>query len=316
MIDPRAATLLAAAYRVGAPRMSDMSVEQARHAFNKLVAVYGAPAEPVASVLDVPMPRPQMAGGTLIGRLFRPHCSPAHHRLPVLLWFHGGGWTLGDVESYDPLCRALANASGAAVFSVDYRLAPEHPYPAAVEDASFALDWLAAHGADIGVDPQRIAIGGDSAGGNLSTIAAITARDAGWPHIRFQCLVYPATDMASERPSHAAHGDGFLLDESTVRWFLQCYLPTDLDRSDWRVSPLNAGWLGDLPPTLLVTAGCDPLTDDGIAYADALEAAAVTVDRIHVPGMIHGFLTLGKIFPQAGETIHKIGAALKAALAT
>ncbi len=314
MIDPRAANLLAAAYRVGAPRTHEMSVAQARHAFRKLLAVYGTPAEAVAAVLDVSMPRPPAAGGALLARLFRPHGAPAAQRLPVLLWFHGGGWTLGDVASYDPLCRTLANASGVAVFSVNYRLAPEHPFPAAVEDACFALDWLAAHGAELGLDTLRIGIGGDSAGGNLAAVATLAARDANWPPIRLQCLVYPATDLTSTRASHAAYGEGFLLDEATVRWFLQGYLP-DSEPAQWRVSPLNAAWLGGLPPALLVTAACDPLTDDCIAYADALAQAGAAVERLHVPGMIHGFLALGKIFPQAGETIARIGIALETALA-
>jgi acetyl esterase len=294
--------------------MHELSVAQARHAFRKLIAVYGPEPEPVAAVLDVPMPRPAAAGGVLFARLYLPRAASEHHRLPVLLWLHGGGWTLGDVEAYDPLCREIANTSGVAVFSVDYRLAPEHPFPAAVEDACFALDWLAANGADIGIDPARIAIGGDSAGGNLATVAAIAARDAGWPHVKMQCLVYPALDQNSTRPSHKAFGDGFMLDETVVRWFQQHYLPAVSEREDWRASPLNATFLGGLPPTSLVLAQCDPLSDDGLAYAEALNNAGVCVERIAVPGMIHGFLTLGKAFPQAGETVRQISAALAKAL--
>lgn len=315
MLDPRAASLLAAAYRPGAPRMHELDVMQARHTLRKLYLAYGTSPEPIASVLDVPMPRPKALGGALFARLFRPHCEAGRHRLPVLLWLHGGGWTLGDVELYDPLCRALAIASGAAVFSVEYRLAPEHPFPAAVDDAGFAVDWLAAHGADLGLDTQRIAIGGDSAGGNLAVVTAIAARDAGWSHLRFMCLVYPATDLASTRASHSAFGDGYLLDELTVRWFLTNYLPAGTDITDWRISPINAAWLGNLPPTLLVTAGCDPLVDDGRALGDAMDAAGGSVDRLEVPGMIHGFLTLGRAFPQADETVARIGAAIRTALA-
>lgn len=315
MLDARAAAILAAAYRAGAPRMHELGVTQARHAFRKLFLAYGAAPEPVASVLDVPMPRPQAAGGLLFSRLFRPHCERGHHRLPVMLWLHGGGWTLGDVELYDPLCRAMANASGAAILSLDYRLAPEHPFPAAVEDAGFALDWLAARAGDLGLDAQRVAIGGDSAGGNLAAVTAIAARDAGWPHLQHLCLVYPATDMVSSRPSRAAFGDGYLLDETTIRWFLANYLPPGAEPCDPRVSPLNATWLGGLPPTLLVTAGCDPLTDDVRAFGEALRAAGVAVEGIDVAGMIHGFLPLGRAFPQATETVVRIGTALRTAFA-
>jgi len=310
-LDPRAEIILAAAYRPNAPRMWQMSVAQARHAFFKLCVAYGAAPEGVASSTDLELARPPQAGGPLRLREYRPAGVPTDTFLPAILWIHGGGWTLGTLEDYDVLCRALCNASGASLLALDYRLAPEHPYPAAVEDAQFALDWVAARSESLRIDPGRVAIAGDSAGGNLAAVTAIAARDAGWPRLCAQVLVYPAVDQLSQRPSHTAFADGFLLDEGTIRWFQGNYLPDSEHKTDWQASPLQAAWLGDLPESLVLIAECDVLADDGRAYVEALEAAG-TLARLEVaPGMIHGFLNLGRLLPAAGASVALIGAWLR-----
>jgi acetyl esterase len=199
---------------------------------------------------------------------------------------------------------------------VDYRLAPEHPFPAAVEDADLAVRWVADQAAELAVDPRRIAVGGDSAGGNLAAVAAILARDRGHPRLAFQLLIYPATDQGSERPSQRQFGRGYLLDLESIRYFQHQYLRHARDHADWRASPLLATDLSGLPPALIITAGFDPLLDDCVAYADRLEAAGVAVEYRCYEGMIHGFITLGKLFTAAGEAITLAAAALDAALAT
>jgi acetyl esterase len=217
------------------------------------------------------------------------------------VFFHGGGWTVGDVDSYDPLCRALANKAQCSVLSVDYRLAPEHPFPAAVDDAYMATRWASEHAGDIGVDRSRIAVGGDSAGGNLAAVTAILARDRGGPSLVFQLLVYPATDQGSERPSWQQFGRGYLLELESIRYFQKKYLRHGRDYRDWRASPLLRKDLTGLPPALVITAGFDPLLDDCVAYVEHLRAARVEVEYHCFEGMVHGFLTLGRMFTAADE---------------
>ncbi|WP_341678307.1 alpha/beta hydrolase [Niveibacterium sp. SC-1] len=309
--DPRAQIILAAAYRPKAVRMWQMDVAQARHAFFKLCAAYGAPAEVLSSMTDKVLARPPALGGPLRLRVYRPLGAAPGEVLPAVLWIHGGGWTLGTLDDYDVLCRTLCNHSGAAVLALDYRLAPEHPYPAAVEDAQFALDWLAARTAELNIDPARIAIAGDSAGGNLAAVTAIATRDAGWPRLCAQVLAYPATDQLSQRPSHRQFADGFLLDEATIRWFQNHYLPDPELKADWQASPLWSPRLDGLPPALVLIAACDVLADDGRAYADALRAAGTEAWLDVLPGMIHGFLNLGRLLPDAGSSLARIGAWLR-----
>jgi acetyl esterase len=228
----------------------------------------------------------------------------------LLVFFHGGGWTVGDLDSYEPLCRTLANEARCAVLSVDYRLAPEHPFPAAVDDAYAATFWASEHAGMLGVDRARIAVGGDSAGGNLATVAAILARDRGGPALVFQLLIYPATDQGSERPSWQQFGRGYLLDLESVRYFQNKYLRHARDYDDWRASPLRRHDLTGLPPALVITAGFDPLLDDCVAYVQRLRAAGVDVEYCCYEGMVHGFFTLGKMFAAAGEAIQRAAGAL------
>jgi acetyl esterase len=300
-LDPQARLLMDIVARKAAPAFHTLDVAKAREETRKLHS-YGSPEAPaVAACRDLEIPGP--AGSCLPARLIRPAGSAAGDRLPLLIYFHGGGWTVGDLDSYDSLCRQLANRAGCAVLSVDYRLAPEHPFPAAVDDADTALVWAAAHADELGIDPGRLAVGGDSAGGNLAAVAALLARDRGGPPLVLQLLIYPATDQISERPSQRQFGRGYLLDLESIRYFQHKYLRHARDYADWHASPLLAPDLAGLPPALVLTAGFDPLLDDCIAYAERLQAAGVPVRHHCFDGMVHGFITLGRLFTAADEAI-------------
>lgn len=311
-VDPRTRALLDMLNRIEAPRLHDQPLDIARHNFHKLLYAYRGEVQAVESVSDLVIPRRELEGGPVLGRLYRP-LHPASEALPVLLWMHGGGWTLGDIAGYDALCRQLANAAGCAVLSLDYRLAPENPFPAAVEDAWLALRWLAREARQLGLDDTRIAVGGDSAGGNLTAVICHIARDAGAPAVRLQLMVYPSTDLTSEHGSHAEYGEGYFLDEASIAWFLRNYLPAEADRLDWRASPLLAPRFDGLPPACIITAECDPTIDDARAYADRLLAAGVPVHYREYAGTIHGFFTMTKLLPAAGEAIAEAADALREA---
>ena len=236
--------------------------------------------------------------------------------LPALVYFHGGGHVIGNLDTHDAVARNLCNGAGCIVVSVDYRLAPEHKFPAAAEDASAAVGWCAAHGAEIGIDPRRMAVGGDSAGGNLAAVAALMARDAGGPAIRLQVLVYPVTDYACDTESYRTYSDGYgMLDARSMRWFRDHYLRGDADRLDWRAAPLRAGDLTGLPPALVLTAQCDVLHDEGEAYARRLRAAGVEVEYRKARGLIHGFFTMAPMIDGAVRAQALVCDALKRAFA-
>lgn len=306
-----AKALLDMVYRVGAPRFHELSVAQARHSFEKLVFVFGGEPEPVASVTEVPMARPD--GNALLARLYRPLAAPAVERLPLVLFFHGGGWCIGDVSTYDGFCRRLANRSKCAVLSLDYRLAPENPFPAAVEDAIFATQWAWDNSDLLEVDRERFALAGDSAGGNLSAVTALALRDQPQIALRFLALIYPCTEVLSSRPSRELYGDGYFLDRESLSWFFERYLPSGRAEG-WRVSPMRAESLAGLPPMLLVTAECDPLTDDSVAFAERVRTEGGRVEHLAVEGVVHGFITLGKIFPEAEQVVSQIGQRIDQAL--
>ncbi|MCC4117079.1 alpha/beta hydrolase [Aromatoleum toluclasticum] len=307
----QAQALLDMVYRVGAPRFHELTVTQARHSFEKLQFVFGGEPEAVASTLDVPMARPD--GSALLARLYRPLDADPAVALPLLIYFHGGGWCVGSVQSHDALCRQLGNLAGCAVLSVDYRLAPEHPFPAAVEDALFAVQWALANAEQLTVDPGRVGLGGDSAGGNLSLVTALMLRDLGTADLCFLCLIYPCTEIESRRASRDRFSSGYFLDRESLAWFFERYLPGG-DADDWRASPMKAGSLGDLPPMLLVTAECDPLTDDSVAFADRVRSEGGRVEHLDVDGMVHGFITLGKWFPEARIVVEQIAVRLRCEL--
>jgi acetyl esterase len=246
-------------------------------------------------------------------RLYRGQGVAKDGPQPALVFFHGGGWVIGDLESHDQVCRALANATPCIVVSVDYRLAPEHKFPAAAEDAIAATQWIATNAARLGIDAGRLGVGGDSAGGNLAAVVALGARDRDGPRLAFQLLVYPAADMRMDWPSAERHAQQLPLTRAAMDWFIAHYLRSAADEADWRASPLRASSLKGLPPALIVTAGFDPLCDEGEAYAKALRAAGVPVVHQLFEGQIHGFLTMGRVVADSKRAIALGASALRQA---
>jgi acetyl esterase len=233
--------------------------------------------------------------------------------LPALVFFHGGGWTIGDLDTHDVLCRQLALGTRCVVFSVDYRLAPEHPFPAAVEDCFFATRHIWENARALGVDANRIAVGGDSAGGNLAAVVALMARAQGGPPLACQLLIYPATDQRCQLPSHERNGQGYLLTRDGIRFFREAYLPDEKDRTDWRASPLLAASHAGLPPAFVLTAGYDPLVDEGRAYAERLAKAGVEVGYREYSDMVHGFVLFGGVVDTANAAVEECCRQLRAA---
>lgn len=246
-------------------------------------------------------------------RMYRPVKGEA---LPALMYFHGGGWTIGSVEQFDLITRQIANATDAIVVSVDYRLAPEHPFPAPLDDCMRALRWTAKNAAAFGGDGTRLAVMGDSAGGNLAAVCALLARDEGGPDIALQVLVYPVVDCALDTPSYRANGSGHVLTRDDMEWFFSCYLGAGGDRTDWRVSPLRAPDLHGLAPAVVITAEFDPLRDEGDAYAHRLEEAGVPVVHLPYDGMIHAFFGLSAAFDASRDAIGRVSAELRRAFGT
>lgn len=287
-------------------------LEEARAGYVALAGMFG-PGEEVARVEDRSVPGP---AGELPVRCYTPTDEAG---LPIVVFFHGGGWTIGDLDSHDKECRAIANGAGAIVVSVDYRLAPEAKYPAAADDCFAALQWIAAHGEDLGGDPSRLAVAGDSAGGNLSAVVSLLARDQGGPALRAQALVYPAVDMRheanDEHPSREENAAGPFLLKETMDYFGECYFAADADRLEPKASPLLADTHADLPPALVVTAEFDPLRDEGEAYARALEAAGVPVTAHRYDGQPHVFFQLSPVVPAGKELLAEISEFLRKALA-
>jgi acetyl esterase len=231
----------------------------------------------------------------------------------LLVYFHGGGWVLGGIETHDGVCRELANAAGCVVVSVDYRLAPEHKFPAAVEDCYAATQWAAAHAGDLGADARRLAVGGDSAGGNLAAVVSQMAPDRGGPPIVFELLVYPVTTAAFDTPSYRDNAEGYLLTAGDMRWFWNHYLNGPADADNPYASPLRATRLAGLPPALVITAEFDPLRDEGEQYAQRLEEAGVPTRLIRYDGMIHGFFGMSHMMDKAKAAVREAGANLRLA---
>ncbi|MEP6824910.1 MAG: alpha/beta hydrolase [Ramlibacter sp.] len=264
------------------------------------------PAPPeVAMVQD-------LRAGDIPLRLYRPLGSAAGEVLPVLVYYHGGGWVIGDLDTHDTLCRELANSAGCSVVAVDYRLAPEHAFPAAVDDAIVALSWVRAQAGALGLDASRMAVGGDSAGANLAAVAAIAARDAGLP-LKFQLLVYPVTDMRQGAPSYTSRGEGYSLSAETMHWFRGLYLG-DADPLDWRGSPLLHQDLSGLPPAFVLTAGHDPLRDEGLHYAQRLTESGSPATLVCFERQMHGFLLMGRILDEANVAVQMCATQVRQAL--
>jgi acetyl esterase len=288
-LDPQAKALLDFLGFTTLPGLETLDPQAARDRFAALTEgrKQMSANESVHHVHDLKIPGP---AGEIPIRIYSPdRPKPA----PALVYFHGGGWVLGDLESHDHVCRALANAVPCVVASVDYRLAPEAKFPAAVEDSYQALEWIAANAAGLGIDPDRIAVGGDSAGGNLSAVVSQMARDRKGPRVVYQVLIYPATDMRMSTPSIAENAEGPLLSSAAMAWFIGHYLRNEADKTDALASPLLAADLSGLPPAYILTAECDPLRDEGEAYGRKLEQAGVPVEVRRYAGMPHGFFSFG-----------------------
>jgi acetyl esterase len=307
ILDPQVAALLDMFRTQGMPDFVDLGVEGARQAVAAFLQLEGPPAE-VAEVRELTAPGPD--GNVLPMRSYRPALDGD---LPVLLYFHGGGFVIGDLAVADAPCRELANATGAIVISVDYRMGPEHRSPAAAEDCYAATVWAERHASSLGGDGARLGVSGDSAGGNLATVVALMARDRGGPALRAQFLLCPITDLdltTDAYPSRVENGEGYLLTARTLAWFYENYLEKPDDAADIHNSPIHAD-LSALPPAVVVTAGYDPLRDEGDAYAAALRAAGVEVLHLPNPSMIHGFLWMAGVVDHAHAVFDQVGAFAK-----
>ena len=293
-----------------APPLHGMSPQDARRAFDERRERVELAPEPVAETHDLAI---DTAAGAIPARLYAPRSGGAPPGLAV--YFHGGGFVIGNIESHDPLCRRLANRAGCRVLSVDYRLAPEHPYPAAAEDAVAALEWAAANAAALGGDPARMAVAGDSAGGNLAAIAAQHARDAGAPELRAQILIYPALDPGARTESIAAFADVFPIDKAMIAWFYRHYYGGGERIGEPRAAPGLIENVSGLAPATILTAGLDPLRDEGAAYAERLAHAGAPVDYRCYEGTVHGFMGMGKVLPHAEDALDRIAEALRQAFA-
>jgi acetyl esterase len=307
-LDPHAQTLLEVMSAVGAPPIHTLTVEQARAQARAALLTRGEPL-PLHHVEDVNLPAPQ---GVLPMRLYRPRPGV----LPVALFLHGGGWTLNDLDTHDRLCRHIARRSGWLLASLEYRRAPEHRYPAAVEDARCAYGWLLENAARLECDSSRTALVGESSGATMAATLTLMLRDTGAPPPEYQILAYPCTDAPGRWPSYTERGAGYTLDAPLMRWYLEQYLPTAHDPSDPYqdpyLFPLGAPDLGGLPAALVMTAEFDPLRDEGIAYAERLAAAGVSVEHVHAEDQMHGFLLVDRAIPRAGDLIDRLADALAA----
>ncbi|MEO6361829.1 MAG: alpha/beta hydrolase [Caldimonas sp.] len=313
MLHPQARALIDLIAERGLPAMQSLPPVEARRFYLERRALTQPPPPSVAEITAL------VAEGShapIALRLYRPSLrGAASAALPVLVYFHGGGWTIGDLDTHDVLCRQLANGSGCAVVSVDYRMGPEHRFPAGSDDCLAATYWIARHAETLGLDASRLAVGGDSAGGNLAAVVALLARDAGDLPVAFQLLIYPATDQRFGQASHQGNGKGYLLESETIRYYHDNYFGDTSNDLDWRASPLLHGDLSRLPPALVLTAGFDPLRDEGLQYADALVAAGNRASYVCFDRQIHGFITMGKVIDEANSAVALCAAELARALA-
>ncbi|GKZ13334.1 alpha/beta hydrolase [Haladaptatus sp. T7] len=300
-MDDEMADAVARIEAMGVPPWHALSVESARRVEDDVFTADDRAQVAFVRNLSIPGPR-----GKIPIRVYRPDVRDA----PVVVFYHGGGWTLGTLDSIDGVCRELANRAECVVVSVDYRLAPEHPFPAGVDDAVAALEWAADHAETFGGDPTRLGVAGTSAGGNLAAVTALYARDFGGPTLSHQSLLYPITNHAFDTDSYEENGDGPLLTRADMEWFWSHYLRSPVDGRNPFASPLRARDLSDLPPATVVTCGHDPLRDEGIAYADRLADAGVSVAHDHYPGMAHGFLSLTGDVTTADEAMDAVASSL------
>lgn len=297
-LTPQMRALLARIARANRPPLHAMTPQAARHAYEAGAEILDFKRVPLARVEQVTLP------GDRPARLY----ADAAGRLPVLLYLHGGGFTVGSLETHDALCRQIAHRARVAVLALDYRLAPEHRFPAAVDDTWQALQWLQAHAMSLGLDGRRLAVGGDSAGGTLAAVAALMARDAGL-RLALQVLITPGTTAYADTESHQRFAQGYLIDKLLIDWFFSHYIDP-AQRADWRFAPLQAPDVDGVAPAWIALAECDPLVDEGLAYADRLRMAGVPVDLELYRGVTHDFIKLGRVLSQAGQCHAALAVAL------
>lgn len=297
--------------KVKNPPMHTLAPKQAKAAYALGAQVLEVAKADLARVMDFTIAASD--GHAMPARLYAPVPQHPAQPVPTLLYFHGGGFTVGSIDTHDILCRELSRLSTCAVVSVDYRLAPEHKFPTAADDAWDALHWLAVHGQSLGLDSQRLAVGGDSAGGTLAIQCALRARDIGLP-LRLQLLFYPGCSAHQDTPSHRRFAQGFVLDAHVIHWFFDQYLRSPADRGDWRFAPLLADDFSGVAPAWLGLAECDPLVDEGVMYGDALRAAGIAVDLDIYRGVVHEFIKMGRALPEARQAHADAAQALRSAL--
>jgi len=305
-LDPHAAAVIERLSRSGQAASADVEAVRKLYVLNRTPLL--GPRENVAKIVHV-----QGSGEALPSlTVFHPLNAKLEQHLPALVYLHGGGWSLGGLDTYEPVLRQLANATGRIVIWVDYRLAPEHPFPAALEDSWNALEWVAANAAWLGIDKDQIAIGGDSAGGNLAAVTALAARDGLVGVVpQFQLLIYPCLDLTARQPSHDELASGYLLTRQLYAWYRSNYIGEFPDPSDWHLSPLFADNLAGVAPAVVLYAGLDPLRDEAALYCARLAEAGVAVTLLFFPGMIHGFITMGGAIPAANEAVQRIASVVR-----
>ena len=308
MLHPQARALIDLMAERGVPPTHTLTPEEARRVYRER-RTYTQPAPPPLARVEAL--QASGAHGAIPLRLYAPATDAA--ALPVLVYFHGGGWVIGDLDTHDTLCRQLAIGAGCAVVAVDYRMAPEHRFPAAVDDCLGATRWLRESAGRLGLDPARMAVGGDSAGGNLAAVVAIAERDAGAPPLALQLLIYPATDQRRGAPSHTTNGQGYVLTKQTMDYFHDYYIDDAAHDLDWRASPLLHPDLSRLPPAFVLTAGYDPLRDEGLQYAQRLTEAGTSSTLVNFERQIHGFILMGRVLDEADTAVALCAAALRRA---
>jgi acetyl esterase len=307
-LDPQAKWVLDIAEEKGLPSLDELSPTEAKAAYEERALTLTFKDVDIGKTMDIDIPGPN---GEIPIRIYHPIGMTAP--LPVLVYYHGGGWVIGSRDTHDSLCRLIANSGPFIVVSVDYRMGPEHPFPAAVEDSTTALNWTAENIADYSGDPKNIAVGGDSAGGNLSAVVSLIARNEKTYMPKFQWLIYPATQMEMTTPSHKNYAEGYFLTRSLMEFFQNHYLTDEANKKDWRASPLLADSLADLPPALIQTAGFDPLQDEAIAYSERMNKEGSKATHTHYEGMLHGFINLGGVVDKATDCVNEGVAALREA---
>src|SRR4029453_4651221 len=318
-LDPQVQEVIKLVIKSGRPAYNTLSPKDARQLFRETRPASTPTPPEIGAGKNISVEGP---GGPIPLRVYRPMGIATGTARPALVFYHGGGWVIGDLDTHDVQCRQITAEAGTTVVAVDYRLPPTPKWPApeakcpGVGDAAWAARrWVIAHGSELGIDPRRIAVGGDSAGGNLAAVVALLARGEGnTPATALQVLVSPVTDLAGESKSYGDFADGYLLTRDSMRWFKNHYLKSSSDADDWRASPLRAASLAGLPPALVITAGFDPLRDEGAAYAARMTEAGGLVDYICYGGMIHGFMPMGKLIDTGNRAISHVAASLRQAL--